>query len=80
MARRGRPSGLLPDAGLLVPPRASNGHGLGLSIVAAIADAHGAEIAAQAQPEGGLRIRVRFPGQPPGPAEPLADQAAAPLL
>ena len=66
----------------LAAPRASNGygHGLGLSIVAAIADAHGAEIAAQAQPEGGLCIRVRFPGQPPGPAEPLADQDAVPLL
>lgn len=55
-------------------PRASNGngHGLGLSIVAAIADAHGATIAAEAQPEGGLRVRVSFPGQPPdttrGPA------------
>ena len=39
------------------------GHGLGLSIVAAIADVHGASIAAHAQPEGGLRIEVRFPEQ-----------------
>ena len=48
-------------------PRASNGHGhgLGLSIVAAIADAHHATITAHAQPEGGLHIRVSFPGQPP---------------
>jgi signal transduction histidine kinase len=47
--------------------RASNGsgHGLGLSIVAAIADAHDATIAAHARPEGGLRIRVSFPCQPP---------------
>jgi signal transduction histidine kinase len=54
----------------LATPRASNGngHGLGLSIVAAIADAHGAEIAAHARPEGGLRVRVSFPGQPPAPA------------
>jgi signal transduction histidine kinase len=42
-----------------------NGHGLGLSIVAAIADAHGATIAAHARPEGGLRIQVSFPDQPP---------------
>jgi len=51
----------------LATPRASNGngHGLGLSIIAAIADAHDATITAHAQPEGGLRIRVSFPGQPP---------------
>ena len=51
----------------LATPRASNGngHGLGLSIVAAIADAHDATIAAHARPEGGLRIRVSFPCQPP---------------
>ena len=50
----------------LAASRAShdNGHGLGLSIVAAIADAHGATIDARAQPEGGLRVRVSFPGQP----------------
>jgi signal transduction histidine kinase len=51
----------------LATPRASNGngHGLGLSIVAAIADAHGATITAHARPEGGLRIQVSFPDQPP---------------
>jgi signal transduction histidine kinase len=51
----------------LATARASNGsgHGLGLSIVAAIADAHDATIAAHARPEGGLRIRVSFPCQPP---------------
>jgi signal transduction histidine kinase len=51
----------------LATPRASNGngHGLGLSIVAAIADAHDAEIAVHACPEGGLRVRVSFPCQPP---------------
>jgi signal transduction histidine kinase len=51
----------------LAAPRASNGHGhgLGLSIVAAIAGAHHATIAAHAQPEGGLAVRVSFPGQPP---------------
>jgi signal transduction histidine kinase len=53
----------------LATARASNGngsgHGLGLSIVAAIADAHDATIAAHARPDGGLRIRVSFPCQPP---------------
>jgi signal transduction histidine kinase len=50
----------------LAAPRASNGngHGLGLSIVAAIAEAHGATITAHPRPEGGLRIQVSFPGQP----------------
>ena len=43
----------------------SSGHGLGLSIVAAIAGAHNATITAHARPEGGLRIQVSFPRQPP---------------
>jgi signal transduction histidine kinase len=43
--------------------RASNGHGhgLGLSIVRAIATAHGATIGARALPGGGLAIDVTFP-------------------
>ncbi len=36
------------------------GHGLGLSIVDAIALAHGAELSVHAQPAGGLRVEVRF--------------------
>jgi signal transduction histidine kinase len=44
--------------------RASHGHGLGLSIVHAIATAHGATVTAQALPRGGLAIEVVFP--PPG--------------
>jgi signal transduction histidine kinase len=40
--------------------RTGDGHGLGLSIVRAIADAHGATIAASALPEGGLRLEVKF--------------------
>jgi signal transduction histidine kinase len=36
-------------------------HGLGLSIVRAIADAHGATLTAQAPANGGLAITVRFP-------------------
>jgi signal transduction histidine kinase len=38
-----------------------DGHGLGLSIVAAIADAHGAEILAAANSTGGLTVTVLFP-------------------
>jgi signal transduction histidine kinase len=38
-----------------------DGHGLGLSIVDAIATAHGATLAFHAQPDGGLRVEVRFP-------------------
>ena len=65
----------------LATTRAANdsGHGLGLSIVAAIANAHNATIAAHARPEGGLRIEVSFPGQPPdttGAAEPYQLQQA----
>lgn len=43
---------------------AGEGAGLGLSIVASIARAHGAELTAEANPgpEGGLTVRVRFPG------------------
>jgi len=43
---------------------ARNGHGLGLSIVRAIATAHGAAVEARALPGGGLAIDVTFPGQP----------------
>jgi len=38
-----------------------DGVGLGLSIVRAIADAHGATIRIQALPEGGLDVEVEFP-------------------
>jgi signal transduction histidine kinase len=38
------------------------GFGLGLSIVHAIAEAHGASIIARSQPEGRLLIEVVFPG------------------
>jgi signal transduction histidine kinase len=47
----------------LNPGRAhhEDGHGLGLSIVRAIADAHDATITATSRPHGGLRIEVSFP-------------------
>lgn len=51
--------------------RQGGGHGLGLAIVRVIADVHGATLAVQARPEGGLDIQVSFPGPPrkapPGP-------------
>ncbi len=45
-----------------------NGHGLGLSIVAAVAAAHGGALELSARPQGGLRIQISLPvatvGQP----------------
>ncbi|MDP9406415.1 MAG: ATP-binding protein, partial [Actinomycetota bacterium] len=40
---------------------ATRGAGLGLSIVRAVARAHGGEVTAQAIPEGGLDVRVALP-------------------
>lgn len=69
----------------LAGPRTNhnNGHGLGLSIVQAIAKAHGAELRAQARPDGGLLVKValrvatrtagRRDGREPGAARPTAD-------
>jgi signal transduction histidine kinase len=37
-----------------------DGHGLGLSIVAAIATAHAAKLSVEQQPGGGLRVELRF--------------------
>jgi signal transduction histidine kinase len=44
--------------------RHTDGHGLGLAIVQAIARAHGATLTPRAQPEGGLDVQVTFPGKP----------------
>ena len=49
------------------PARRDGGHGLGLSIVRAIATAHGATIGARALPGGGLAVDVTFLPPPPGP-------------
>jgi signal transduction histidine kinase len=38
----------------------TDGHGLGLAIVRAIARAHGAALSAHPRPEGGLEIEVGF--------------------
>ncbi len=47
----------------LGPDRMSgkDGHGLGLSIVQAVAGAHGATVVVEPQPTGGLKVEVRFP-------------------
>ncbi|MEV8632378.1 ATP-binding protein [Streptosporangium sp. NPDC051023] len=52
------------------------GAGLGLSIVASIARAHGADVRASPNPGGGLELVVVFPAPPAGPlpaAEPAQD-------
>ena len=41
--------------------RHTDGHGLGLAIVHAIASAHSAALSARARPDGGLAIEVGFP-------------------
>jgi signal transduction histidine kinase len=40
-----------------------DGLGLGLSIVADIAEAHGANLVVRPRPEGGLIVAVRFPAE-----------------
>jgi signal transduction histidine kinase len=63
----------------------SEGLGLGLSIVQAIADAHDATITARPRPEGGLFIEVSFPDPqdgslvPPAPGNLFGKSAAAAL-
>ena len=42
----------------------ADGHGLGLAIVRAIADAHAATVTVTARPEGGLRVDVDFAAAP----------------
>jgi len=51
----------------LGPRPARHGHGLGLSIVRAIATAHGATIGARPLPGGGLAVDVTFLPPPPDP-------------
>jgi signal transduction histidine kinase len=52
-----------------------DGHGLGLSIVSAIAAAHGADLRADPVPGGGLAVLVSFP---PLPAVPVAASPQSP--
>jgi signal transduction histidine kinase len=59
------------------PARRDGGHGLGLSIVRAIATAHGATITAQPRPGGGLAIDITFPPSIPSQTrQPHAEHAA----
>jgi signal transduction histidine kinase len=51
------------------PARRDGGHGLGLSIVRAIATAHDATLAAQPEPGGGLAVDVSFLPLAPGPGD-----------
>ncbi len=53
--------------------RHKNGHGLGLSIVRAIATSHGASVAVAPSPGGGLSVKVTFAP----PAEPCGAAGAA---
>jgi signal transduction histidine kinase len=48
--------------------RQTDGHGLGLAIVQAIATAHGATLTGTARPDGGLDIDVNFPTEPDRPS------------
>jgi hypothetical protein len=48
------------------------GSGLGLSIVAAIVEAHGGSLDLQARPEGGLRVCIQLPAVAAAPAGALA--------
>jgi len=57
------------------PARRDGGHGLGLSIVKAIATAHAATITARPRPGGGLTIDVTFP--PPPATAPASRRAAS---
>jgi signal transduction histidine kinase len=49
-----------------------NGHGLGLSIVAAVATAHGGSVSLGARPEGGLQMQTTLPAA-------IATATAAPV-
>ncbi len=46
----------------------SRGAGLGLSIVRSVAHAHGGDVNATPQDDGGLRVHVRLPAGPPQPS------------
>ncbi|MGW0660942.1 sensor histidine kinase [Streptodolium elevatio] len=48
-------------------PADAGGAGLGLSIVQAVARAHGGDVTAHARPDGGLAVIATFPGDPARP-------------
>jgi signal transduction histidine kinase len=57
-----------------------NGHGLGLSIVAAVAAAHGGSLELRARPEGGLRAQIILPGATVSTEERERRGSAAPAV
>jgi len=61
------------------PARRDGGHGLGLSIVKAIATAHAASITARPRPGGGLVIDVTFPTPAPPYARPATSRGEVPV-
>lgn len=63
---------------------AREGHGLGLSIVCAVAEAHDATVSAQARPQGGLEVEIGFPCAPgavptPSPEDPSSTGTPQPV-
>jgi signal transduction histidine kinase len=76
--RDGEPAVEVENSGAVVPPQAverltqpferldrareSRGTGLGLSVVRAVAEAHGGRLRIAARPDGGLRVHVAFGG------------------
>ncbi len=56
----------LPDADGLATTSSARGVGLGLSIVRAVAHAHGGDVRASPKEDGGLVVRVRLPTSTPG--------------
>lgn len=63
----------------LAPDRTSiDGHGLGLSIVQSIADAHAATVTATPRAVGGLTIEVHFAHEPAHPGPPLHESPRVP--
>ncbi len=55
----------------------ADGAGLGLSIVAAVAEAHGGALDLHARPQGGLRVAIRLPLAAPAAAAATAGAGAA---
>jgi two-component system sensor histidine kinase VanS len=60
---------LLTEPFYRVRQRTAGGHGLGLALVRAVADAHDADVRIVPGPEGGLVIEVAFPSPAAGPGE-----------
>jgi signal transduction histidine kinase len=61
-----------PFRRLATPRTSAPGAGLGLSIVQAIARAHGGEVEAEPRDGGGLVVTVTLPGAPAPPPDPAA--------